>query len=107
MSEFQKALNAITVQAIQELQKDLERSLFEDSTTLFRWISNREPIPKDEEYWRQQNQKVIDTALVKEFSKKFDALRESYRGINLSFDECGVYASVGTSPSIIIADYYD
>lgn len=104
MSEFQKALDLQIESYKRALVKEMNRPLFEGS--LFGLIPPKE-IVRDEEYWRQQNQKIIDTALVREFSKKFDELREAYRGINLTFDEEGMYAYVGKSPSIIIADYYD
>lgn len=103
LSNFQEAIQ----QEMLKLAREMEKQLYENSTLLYGYLSSRPAVVKDDEYWRKQNQRVIDTALVREFSKKFDELRESYRGISLSFDECGVYASVGSSPSIIIADYYN
>lgn len=104
MNEFQKALNIQMELYKRDIVKEMNRSLFEGH--LFRLLPHKEII-KDDEYWRQQNQKVIDTAIVREFSKKFNELRDSYRGVSLTFDECGMYADVGKSPSIIIADYYN
>lgn len=104
MSEFSKILD-IGIKAYKDaIMEDMNKSLWEGS--LIKLIPPKE-IVKDDEYWRQQNQKVIDTAIIREFSKKFDELRASYRGISLTFDECGMYADVGKSPSIIIADYYN